>query len=164
MRQGKKAGVIMWPGCSTTFNDLKPSFTVPFSEAMTFDEKTDITLDWLDLPVESRPQFIGVYVPQVDQAGHEYGPYANQVKYRKINPCDQKKDTFSIIMYIDTDAAPTCRRKHWATCARITRPEPDKYCASDSGKRSRHVSDGCLSTGIRGRRPDKRRNGFDLEN
>ncbi|ORZ17724.1 alkaline-phosphatase-like protein [Absidia repens] len=78
VRQGKKAGVIMWPGCSTTFDDMQPTFMVPFSDAMTFDEKTDIALDWLDLPIESRPQFIGLYVPQIDQAGHKYGPYANQ--------------------------------------------------------------------------------------
>ncbi|KAI8336661.1 alkaline-phosphatase-like protein [Chlamydoabsidia padenii] len=78
VRQNKKAGVIMWPGCSTTFNDLQPTLSVPFSNAMTFDEKTDIALEWLDLPIESRPQFIGLYVPQIDQAGHQYGPYANQ--------------------------------------------------------------------------------------
>ncbi|SAL97419.1 hypothetical protein [Absidia glauca] len=78
VRQDKKSGVIMWPGCSTTFNDLQPTLSVPFSDAMTFDEKTDIALEWLDLPMEARPQFIGLYVPQIDQAGHKYGPYANQ--------------------------------------------------------------------------------------
>jgi predicted AlkP superfamily pyrophosphatase or phosphodiesterase len=73
----------MWPGCSTTFNDLQPTLSVPFSDAMTFDEKTDIALEWLDLPTEARPQFIGLYVPQIDQAGHKYGPYANQVQRKK---------------------------------------------------------------------------------
>ncbi|KAI9304857.1 alkaline-phosphatase-like protein [Cunninghamella echinulata] len=77
-RQGKKSGVIMWPGCSTEFKGQRPTYSVPFSNDMTFDEKTDIALEWLDLPIEDRPQFIGLYVPQIDQAGHKYGPYANE--------------------------------------------------------------------------------------
>lgn len=71
----------MWPGCSTAFNELRPTYEVPFSNSVTFDEKTDIALEWLDLPIEERPQFIGLYVPQIDQAGHKYGPYANEVRY-----------------------------------------------------------------------------------
>ena len=39
--------------------------------------------DWIDLPIEDRPQFIGLYVPQVDQAGHAYGPFANEVRWHK---------------------------------------------------------------------------------
>ncbi|ORX58772.1 type I phosphodiesterase/nucleotide pyrophosphatase/phosphate transferase [Hesseltinella vesiculosa] len=78
-RQGKKSGVIMWPGCSTSFPDgWQPSYVVPFQDGIPFDHKTDIALDWLDLPIQDRPQFIGLYVPEVDQAGHRYGPYANE--------------------------------------------------------------------------------------
>lgn len=69
----------MWPGCSTEFKGQRPTYSVPFSDAMSFGEKTDIALEWLDLPIENRPQFIGLYVPQVDQAGHKFGPYANEV-------------------------------------------------------------------------------------
>ncbi|CAO3633701.1 unnamed protein product [Cunninghamella blakesleeana] len=78
VRQGKNSGVIMWPGCSTEFKGKRPTYSVPFSDAMTFGEKTDIALEWIDLPIEDRPQFIGLYVPQIDQAGHKFGPYANE--------------------------------------------------------------------------------------
>ncbi|KAI8060029.1 alkaline-phosphatase-like protein [Gongronella butleri] len=78
-RQGKKSGVIMWPGCSTVFKgDQQPTYVVPFQNNVPIDEKVDMALDWLDLPLEDRPQFIGLYVPEVDQAGHSNGPYANQ--------------------------------------------------------------------------------------
>ncbi|KAF7728667.1 hypothetical protein EC973_005704 [Apophysomyces ossiformis] len=77
-RQNKLAGVVMWPGCSTSFNGLHPSYVVPYNDDMTPEEKMDQALNWLDLPFESRPQFIGLYIPQIDQAGHRYGPYANE--------------------------------------------------------------------------------------
>ncbi|RCH82355.1 hypothetical protein CU098_007883 [Rhizopus stolonifer] len=36
----------------------------------------DITLNWLDLPYNERPQIYTVYVPQIDQEGHRGGPYS----------------------------------------------------------------------------------------
>ncbi|KAI7848101.1 alkaline-phosphatase-like protein [Circinella umbellata] len=79
VRQGVRSGTIMWPGCSTVFeNNLQPSLVIEFDNDVTFDEKVDLGLNWLDLPIEDRPQFINMYVQQIDQAGHKYGPYANQ--------------------------------------------------------------------------------------
>ncbi|KAG0173780.1 hypothetical protein DFQ29_007757 [Apophysomyces sp. BC1021] len=78
VRQNKSAGVIMWPGSSTSFDGLRPTYEIPYDDYMTPNEKVDQALDWLDLPLDDRPQFIGLYIPQVDQAGHRYGPYANQ--------------------------------------------------------------------------------------
>ncbi|KAI7903852.1 alkaline-phosphatase-like protein [Cokeromyces recurvatus] len=79
VKQNKKSGVIMWPGCSTVFEeDLRPTYSVAYSDYVTFDEKVDQVFDWFDLSLEDRPQFIGLYVPQIDQAGHAYGPYANE--------------------------------------------------------------------------------------
>ncbi|GAN09087.1 nucleotide pyrophosphatase [Mucor ambiguus] len=78
VRQNKKSGVIMWPGCSTEFNGLRPSYSVAYSDYVSFDDKVDQVFDWFDLPLEDRPQFIGLYVPEIDQSGHAYGPYANE--------------------------------------------------------------------------------------
>lgn len=80
MRQNKKSGVIMWPGCSTDFAGVRPSYSVAFNDYVKFDDKVDQVFDWFDLPLEDRPQFVGLYVQQIDQAGHAYGPYANEVK------------------------------------------------------------------------------------
>lgn len=46
---------------------------------MRFQEKMDITLKWLDLPYDDRPQLITVYCPQIDQEGHRGGPHSNKV-------------------------------------------------------------------------------------
>lgn len=80
----------MWPGCSTEFNGLRPSYTVAFNDYIKFDDKVNQVFDWFDLPLQDRPQFIGLYVQQIDQAGHAHGPYANEV--RALNK--------SIYMYI----------------------------------------------------------------
>ncbi|KAI8375924.1 alkaline-phosphatase-like protein [Radiomyces spectabilis] len=77
-RQQKTAGVIMWPGCSSVFYGVQPSLSVAYSDNVSFDDKVDIALGWLDLPLEDRPQFVGLYVPEIDQKGHAYGPYASQ--------------------------------------------------------------------------------------
>ncbi|CEI95512.1 hypothetical protein RMCBS344292_09696 [Rhizopus microsporus] len=88
VKQNKKSGVIMWPGCSTSFEGLRPTYTVAFDNFVTFDEKVDQVFDWIDLPIEDRPQFIGLYVPQVDQAGHTYGPFANETM-RQLSIADK---------------------------------------------------------------------------
>jgi predicted AlkP superfamily pyrophosphatase or phosphodiesterase len=36
--------------------------------------------NWLDMPEESRPHFITFYMPEVDHAGHQYGPDSPEVK------------------------------------------------------------------------------------
>ncbi|CAO3639907.1 unnamed protein product [Mucor hiemalis] len=78
VRQNKKSGVIMWPGCSTEFNGLRPSYSVAFNDYIKFDDKVNQVFDWFDLPLQDRPQFVGLYVQQIDQAGHKHGPYANE--------------------------------------------------------------------------------------
>ncbi|KAI7870263.1 alkaline-phosphatase-like protein [Spinellus fusiger] len=77
-KQNTKTGVIMWPGCSSRLEDRTPTYQIPYSDDMTFDAKVDQALQWIDLPIDQRPQFIGLYFPSIDQAGHLYGPYANE--------------------------------------------------------------------------------------
>jgi predicted AlkP superfamily pyrophosphatase or phosphodiesterase len=91
----------MWPGCSTEFNQLRPTYSVAYSDYVTFDDKVDQVFDWFDLPLEDRPQFVGLYVPQIDQAGHAYGPYANEASiiiiYTKHTP---KKPEFCRLTFL----------------------------------------------------------------
>jgi hypothetical protein len=69
----------MWPGCSTILKGKRPTYEVPFNDHVTSEEKMDQVLRWLDLPFDERPQDINVYIPTVDQYGHQYGPYDNHV-------------------------------------------------------------------------------------
>ncbi|TYJ52671.1 hypothetical protein B9479_006720 [Cryptococcus floricola] len=41
--------------------------------------KVDQILQWLDLPLPHRPEFIASYFPEIDQAGHAHGPDSGEV-------------------------------------------------------------------------------------
>ncbi|KAG2188045.1 hypothetical protein INT44_000796 [Umbelopsis vinacea] len=75
--QNVTSAVIMWPGCSTSFNGIRPTYEVPFDDVTSSDKKMDQVLQWLDLPLEDRPQIINAYIQGIDQHGHKYGPYDN---------------------------------------------------------------------------------------
>ncbi|KAI5796505.1 alkaline-phosphatase-like protein [Geopyxis carbonaria] len=75
-RQGLRAAVHMWPGSeaagcgATTVDDFNGTESLP--------RKVDRILHWLDLPAAQRPQFIAAYVPDVDAAGHKFGPNSTE--------------------------------------------------------------------------------------
>lgn len=73
----KRSASIMWPGSETNYNP--PELVVKYNDTMNAKEKMDVTLQWLDLPYDERPQMISVYVPQIDQEGHRSGPYGTKV-------------------------------------------------------------------------------------
>lgn len=78
--QGKKSAVIMWPGSNVPISSVSPDYYVPYTSTANAKDKMDITLGWLDLPVQERPQSISIYIPQIDQKGHGGGPEGKQVK------------------------------------------------------------------------------------
>lgn len=48
---------------------------------MPFVEKVDQITQWLDLPLERRPDLITAYVPEIDSAGHLDGPDSESVSH-----------------------------------------------------------------------------------
>ncbi|KAI8975016.1 alkaline-phosphatase-like protein [Pilobolus umbonatus] len=68
----KRSASVMWPGSETKHNS--PDKVIEFNHSMTMREKMDITLNWIDLPYDDRPQIITVYAPQIDREGHDEGP------------------------------------------------------------------------------------------
>ncbi|KAI8344089.1 alkaline-phosphatase-like protein [Chlamydoabsidia padenii] len=70
--QNKLSGVVMWPGSGVP--TMKPDYFMDYDRNTPAVSKMDTVLDWLDLPLEKRPQMISVYIPQIDQKGHGGGP------------------------------------------------------------------------------------------
>lgn len=93
--QGKKSAVIMWPGSNVPINSVSPDYYIPYTRATTAIDKMDIALNWLDLPIEERPQSISIYIPQIDQKGHGGGPDGKQVIGRV--QCYKKKNSNVVI-------------------------------------------------------------------
>jgi predicted AlkP superfamily pyrophosphatase or phosphodiesterase len=86
--QGVRSAIHMWPG-SEAHIQLEPTFVDKFNGTEALSRKVDRVLGLLDLPTEldsgivsiseSRPQFIAMYVPDVDQDGHKFGPNSTEI-------------------------------------------------------------------------------------
>jgi predicted AlkP superfamily pyrophosphatase or phosphodiesterase len=79
----QKAAVItanlMWPGPPRTKSGASSTYFVPWKDKVPLSEKLDQILQWIDLPLNARPQLIMAYEPSLDQAGHATGPYSKRV-------------------------------------------------------------------------------------
>ncbi|KAJ7771942.1 alkaline-phosphatase-like protein [Mycena maculata] len=73
-----KAGIItanlMWPGPPKTTSGASSTYFVPWKDKVPLKEKLDQLVQWIDLPLEERPQLLMAYEPSLDQAGHKAGP------------------------------------------------------------------------------------------
>ncbi|RPB02956.1 Phosphodiest-domain-containing protein [Choiromyces venosus 120613-1] len=77
-RQGVKSAVHMWPG-SEANGGWNISYLDHFNGTESLKKKTARILDWLDLPLPDRPQFIAAYVPNIDVVGHKFGPNTTEL-------------------------------------------------------------------------------------
>ena len=67
-----------WVGSEANIKGLFPTYYYAYNEAIPIDRRIQIVIDWLQLPAERRPHLITFYFPEVDHAGHTYGPGAPQ--------------------------------------------------------------------------------------
>ncbi|KAL1980485.1 hypothetical protein VTN96DRAFT_4041 [Rasamsonia emersonii] len=87
-KQGVRTAIHMWPGSEAHIGGIDPSFYDKFNGSETLSRKVDRILQFLDLPGEEsdfedekkRPQLIAAYVPDVDAAGHKYGPNSTEIR------------------------------------------------------------------------------------
>ncbi|RUP12842.1 alkaline-phosphatase-like protein [Jimgerdemannia flammicorona] len=77
--QNKSSAVLMWPGCSSAIRNTTPTYHVDYNDNMTQVAKMDKLLEWIDLPLERRPQLLAAYIPEVDKNGHKAGPESDLV-------------------------------------------------------------------------------------
>ena len=75
-RAGVKTGTMFWPGSEAQIRGARPSYVMPFNQAMPSAARAAQVLAWLDLPPDRRPGFVTLYFDAVDTAGHNFGPDA----------------------------------------------------------------------------------------
>ncbi|XP_050692427.1 venom phosphodiesterase-like isoform X2 [Eriocheir sinensis] len=81
-RQGKKAASFFWPGSEVT--DRNPSYWYFYNESIPFTHRVQKVLAWLDLPPETRPSFITLYLHEPDRTGHDFGPNSPQMNAKLV--------------------------------------------------------------------------------
>jgi len=77
-QQGLLSASFYWVGTEAPIQGILPSYYYHYNEKIPIDQRIQTVVDWLRLPEDLRPHFISFYFPEVDHAGHDYGPNATK--------------------------------------------------------------------------------------
>ncbi|UYW01598.1 ectonucleotide pyrophosphatase/phosphodiesterase [Flavobacterium agricola] len=78
--QGVVSASLQWVGSASDAGGNRPTYYYRYHEKFTPEQKVDKVVDWLKLPADQRPHFISLYFPEVDSAGHHFGPDSEQTE------------------------------------------------------------------------------------
>ena len=77
-RQGRRTAAFFWPGSEAPIGGMHPTWYRRFDPTVPNQARVDQVLAWLRLPPDSAPALVLLYMGDVDQAGHAFGPDAPQ--------------------------------------------------------------------------------------
>lgn len=78
-KQGKKAGVFFWVGSETPIQGMRPSHWKLYDGSVPGATRIDSVAKWLTYKDDRAVDFAALYFELVDNAGHRYGPDADEV-------------------------------------------------------------------------------------
>lgn len=84
-KQGQIAASYFFVGSETLIEGKQPTFWRKYDGGVPPQMRVDKVLSWLDLPQEKRPTIITLYFSDVDDAGHNFSPDAEETKYAVWN-------------------------------------------------------------------------------
>ena len=84
-KQGQIAASYFWVGSETQIDGEQPTMWRLYNGRVPPDMRVDKVLSWFDLAQEKRPTMITLYFSDTDDAGHEFSPDAEEVKYAVWN-------------------------------------------------------------------------------
>ncbi|MCU7618210.1 ectonucleotide pyrophosphatase/phosphodiesterase [Chryseobacterium sp. PBS4-4] len=79
-KQGMISASLQWVGSASDAGGKRPTYYYPYHEKFKPSEKVNKVINWLKLPEDQRPHFIAMYFPEVDGAGHHFGPEAKETE------------------------------------------------------------------------------------
>ena len=87
-KQGQRAAAYFFPGTETSIEGFRPTLTKEYNGKSPNDLRVDTILAWLDLPAAKRPTMLTLYFSDVDDAGHEFSPDAEETRYAVLEVDD----------------------------------------------------------------------------
>ncbi len=69
-----------WVGSEAAIQDTHPTYYFRYNELTGIDRRIQQVVEWLSLPADKRPHLITFYFPEVDHAGHAYGPDSDSTR------------------------------------------------------------------------------------
>ncbi len=82
MRQGKRVGVVYWPGSDVKINGVYPTYYQDYEvkPLLSFTGRVERILELLSLPEAERPALVMAYFEEPDHSGHVYGPLTPETR------------------------------------------------------------------------------------
>jgi predicted AlkP superfamily pyrophosphatase or phosphodiesterase len=84
-KQGQIAASYFFVGSETSIKNEQPTIWRKYNGWVPPQMRVDKVLSWLDFPQNKRPTMITLYFSDVDDAGHEFSPDAEETKYAVWN-------------------------------------------------------------------------------
>lgn len=69
-----------WVGSDAEIQGVYPTYRYKYNERISIANRINAVVRWLKLPADQRPHLINMYFPQVDFAGHHFGPESEQTR------------------------------------------------------------------------------------
>lgn len=79
-QQGMLSASYFWIGSEAPIQGIHPTYYYTYNESSPIEKRIATVVNWLQLPEESRPHLITFYFPEVDHAGHLFGPEAPETQ------------------------------------------------------------------------------------
>ncbi|SEK65749.1 Predicted pyrophosphatase or phosphodiesterase, AlkP superfamily [Pseudoxanthomonas sp. GM95] len=79
-QHGMKTAIWAWPGSAAPIDGVRPGQYRLFDPKIPAAVRADEVAGWLTGPAEQRPQLAALYMEDVDEEGHSYGPDSQQVR------------------------------------------------------------------------------------
>ena len=76
VKQGQRAATYFWPGSEAPVGGLRPTYYQRYDSRVPNEERVRQVLEWLSLPPQQAPALVTLYLLDVDDAGHDFGPNA----------------------------------------------------------------------------------------
>lgn len=86
-RNGLNSGIMFWPGSEAPFDGKHAEYWSIYDKQFNAQSRVDRVLGWLDLPQETRPSLITLYLDTVDVVGHRFGPDSSELN-RELGTVD----------------------------------------------------------------------------
>ena len=79
-KQGVTAGCYFWPGSDYEIGGKRPTYWYPFDSKTKKETQIAQVVEWVKMPETKRPNFMTLYFSDVDHAGHDHGPDAEETR------------------------------------------------------------------------------------
>jgi alkaline phosphatase D len=77
-----------WVGTEAPIGGYHPHTWKPYTNSVTFSQRIDSIISWLERPEKDRPQLIMFYFEEPDATAHNHGPVDDKETHRMVKYCD----------------------------------------------------------------------------